>query len=193
MHFPIALLIAQYGYFVIFIGGVIEGEMVLVFGGLAAHERYLFLPFVILFAFLGALVSDFTFFYLGRRHGRGILLRWPHITKYTKKPQELIHKHALWVTFAMRFLYGFRNIVPFTLGMSEMRASVFVTLNMCGAALWAIIVGLGGFFFGTLLEVFIGRFRHYEFRIILYTLVVFAIFSFGYKLFKVITNRISEN
>ena len=91
MHFPIALLIAKYGYFVIFIGGVIEGGMVLVFGGLAAHERYLFLPFVILFAFLGALVSDFTFFYLGRRHGRGILLRWPHISKYTKKPQELVH------------------------------------------------------------------------------------------------------
>ncbi|MFA6094708.1 MAG: DedA family protein [Candidatus Paceibacterota bacterium] len=193
MHIPLAFLIAKYGYFIIFIGGVVEGEMVLIFGGLAAHERILSLPLVITFAFLGALVSDFTFFYLGRRHGRGILLRWPHIDKYTKRPQELIHKHALWVTFAMRFLYGFRNIVPFTLGMSEMRASVFLALNTCGAALWAVLVGTGGFFFGTILEVFIGRVRQYEFKIIFYTLIVFALFHFGYKLFKFITTRISEN
>ena len=46
-------LITTYGYAAVGIGSFLEGETVLVLGGLAAHRGYLELPWVIVYAFLG--------------------------------------------------------------------------------------------------------------------------------------------
>ena len=63
-------LIDTYGYIAIFIGTLLEGETVLVLGGFAAFRGYLSLPYVILTAFIGSMLGDQFFFYLGRTHAQ---------------------------------------------------------------------------------------------------------------------------
>lgn len=63
----IADFLSHYGYLALLIGTFLEGETILVLGGLAAHQGYLDLAGVILAAFAGSLMGDQFFFLLGRR------------------------------------------------------------------------------------------------------------------------------
>ena len=60
-------LIHTYGYLAILLGTFIEGETVLIMGGLAAQLGYLRLPWVIAAAFVGAVSWDQLLFVAGRR------------------------------------------------------------------------------------------------------------------------------
>ncbi len=55
-------IIENYEYAAILIGTFLEGETILVLAGLAAHQGYLVLTWVILAAFLGSLGGDQLFF-----------------------------------------------------------------------------------------------------------------------------------
>ena len=41
---------------------------------------------------------------------------------------------------AVRFLYGLRTVLPFTIGMSAISALRFQVLNFAGAVLWSVLV-----------------------------------------------------
>jgi membrane protein DedA with SNARE-associated domain len=58
------LVIGSYGYIALFLGTFVEGETILLMAGFAAHLGYLYLPWVILVAFLGSLSGDQVFFLL---------------------------------------------------------------------------------------------------------------------------------
>ncbi len=58
-------IIEHYGYAAILIGTFLEGETILVLAGLAAHQGYLVLSWVISAAFLGSLCGDQLFFIWG--------------------------------------------------------------------------------------------------------------------------------
>ena len=61
-----------------------------------------------------------------------------------------------------RFLYGLRTITPFLLGASGVPPLLFLLLNILGACLWALVVGVSGYLFGHALELFIGDIKRYE-------------------------------
>jgi membrane protein DedA with SNARE-associated domain len=66
-------LLDQYGYALIFLGTMVEGETILMLGGNFAHRGYLELGTVIVTAFAGAVCGDQLFFYIGRHHAKGLL------------------------------------------------------------------------------------------------------------------------
>jgi len=49
----------------------------MILGGIAAHPGYLSLGWVISCGFIGTVLGDQLYFYLGRRHGPGLLARRP--------------------------------------------------------------------------------------------------------------------
>ena len=158
-------LIITYGYPAVFVGTFLEGETVLILGGLAAHLGYLNFPGVAVVAFAGSLLGDQLAFYLGRRSGDRLLEKWPGL----KKRVLMIHSKTIrfrsWIVLAFRFFYGFRNLIPFTLGMSSISYQKFFALNALGAALWVVTIGTGGFLFGKAMEAVLGNARHYEVEI----------------------------
>ena len=155
-------LIDTYGYLAILVGTFFEGETVLVLGGLAAYREYLRLPWVILAAFVGTLCGDQLFFYLGRVHSQAILAKRPSWKARVEKAQKLVERFQKPLILAFRFLYGLRTVTPFVIGMSKVPTGQFVILNVIGAMVWAIVVGTGGYLFGSALEVVIGNIKHYE-------------------------------
>lgn len=182
-------LVATYGYFIIFLGGLFEGEIFLILGGLAAHEAFLSLPLVLLFASLGALIGDTTCFLLGRYFGEAMLKRWPSLQKYRDLSQDLVNRNVEMIVVLLRFMYGFRNFVFFSLGMSEIKASKFLLYNSFAVIIWVALIGSVGYLFGDVLQVLIGNIKAFEFRIIAAVGLFIFILVLGFGSFKLALKR----
>ncbi len=154
--------IDSYGYLAIFIGTFLEGETILVLGGIAAYTGHLQLRWVIGAAFLGSLTGDQLFFYLGRKHYHLVLSRLPSWKTRIDKVHALLERYRTLLILSFRFLYGLRTVSPFMIGMSTVPTARFVILNIVGAFVWALAVGSGGYFFGSAIESVIGHFKRYE-------------------------------
>jgi membrane protein DedA with SNARE-associated domain len=155
-------LLATYGYPILLIGTFMEGETVLVLGGIAAHLHYLSLDRVILCGFCGSLCGDQLYFYIGRRHGNVLLARRPHWQANAQRVLRKLERHQTLLILSFRFLYGLRTVTPFVIGMSDVSWSRFAILNVIGAAVWATCLGFAGFYFGKAVEAVIGDIKHYE-------------------------------
>ena len=155
-------LIAQYGYLAVLLGTFLEGETILVLAGFAAHRGLLSLPGVMLAAFVGSLLSDQLFFFLGRRHGDALLARKPAWQSGVERVRSLLNRYHTALILIFRFLYGLRNITPFALGMSEVSTAQFMMLNAVGAAIWAVGVALLGWFVGAAAQQMLGHLERYE-------------------------------
>ena len=159
-------LIETYGYLAVLLGTFFEGETILVLAGFAAHRGYLYLPWVILAAFAGTLCADQLMFYLGRRHSQALLARLPSWKGRIDKAQMLLERFHTPLILSFRFLYGLRTVTPFVIGMSTVPAGKFMVFNCIGALVWAVIIGSGGYFFGSALEILIGDIKRYEYSIL---------------------------
>jgi len=155
-------IIDTYGYLAVLVGTFLEGETILVLGGLAAQRGYLALPGVIGAAFVGTLCGDQLFFYLGRRHSQRLLAKRPAWRKQVDRADKLLRRFRTPLILGFRFLYGLRTVTPFAIGMSAVPAKKFIPLNILGALVWAVVIGVGGYLFGSALETFIGNFKRYE-------------------------------
>ncbi|MCG6872673.1 MAG: DedA family protein [Gammaproteobacteria bacterium] len=159
-------LISTYGYAAIGVGTFLEGETILVLGGFAAHRGYLELPWVIVCAFLGTLLGDQLFFFIGRTKGKAALEKRPHWKSRSEKVFLLLDKHQVWFILGFRFLYGLRTVSPFVIGAGGIAPSRFLLLNILGAFLWAVVIGVLGYLFGHALELFIADIKRYELLIL---------------------------
>lgn len=161
----------SFGYIGVLVGAIFEGETILVVAGLAIHAGYLHMPGVFLCAFIGAMVGDTLFFCLGRYGGERVLNALPFLQKRLGRPQQFIHRHAALMAFALRFMYGLRHIVPFSVGMSPIPLAVFLLCNACGAAVWVVLFGIGGYLFGEMLAAVLGDLKRYERTILLIAVI----------------------
>jgi membrane protein DedA with SNARE-associated domain len=145
-------LIRDYGYYALFLGTCLEGETIMILAGIAARQQILQLPWVILLGFLGSLTGDQTIFFVSRRWGRHILARFPWLRARMEKVNRILERHGTWYMISFRFFYGLRNPTPFVIALSNVPTARFVVLNVLGAALWAVTLGLMGYLLGALAE-----------------------------------------
>jgi membrane protein DedA with SNARE-associated domain len=155
-------IIVQYGYLALFIGTFLEGETILLIAGYLAHQEYLELPFVILFAFLGTFAGDQLFFYFGRAKGIGFLEKRPKWKARAEKVFKMMFRYQVAVILGFRFLYGIRNVTPFVIGASGLRPFRFFVLNFIGAATWAVVFGVSGYELGGVVETVLDDVKKYQ-------------------------------
>jgi membrane protein DedA with SNARE-associated domain len=160
-------LVSTYGYLAIGIGTFLEGETILVLGGFAAHQGYLDLPWVLASAFLGTLLGDQLYYYIGRSKGQLLLKKRPKWQYKSKKVIALLQKHDALLIFGFRFLYGLRTVTPFVLGLSRISPVRFSIFNILGASTWAIGIGFMGYIFGHTFELLMGNVKRYELWILI--------------------------
>lgn len=176
----IGLLINRYGLWAVFFGSLLEGETVLVLAGFSAHRGYLDFFAVVAVAWLGAVLGDQFYFWLGRRHGQAVLARWPRQAKAIRRALALIEPHPGKVIVAMRFAWGLRTALPMAIGMSGVSRIRFFLLNMVSAALWAPVVAGAGWLFGEALVRHMGDIQRIE-HWALAALVVIVILIHGVR------------
>ena len=164
--------ISTFGYAAIGVGTFFEGETVLVLGSFAAHRGYLNLPLVILSAFIGTFLGDQLYFFLGRLKGKQALEKRPIWKSKSNKVFTLLEYHQIWLIIGFRFIYGLRTVTPFIIGASNIPVFRYFFLNIIGALIWAVIVGILGYFLGNTLEIIIGNIKKYE--MLVFTLIAGA-------------------
>ncbi|MEK7574645.1 MAG: DedA family protein [Patescibacteria group bacterium] len=179
---PIIYFITQYGYLAILIGSLFEGETILIIGGLAVHDGLLDLHLVFLCSLVGTIIGDNIFFLLGRYKGHQLVAKYKFFSRLTTVSEKFSGKPGPYLAFSMRFLYGFRHLIPFSLGMSSIKTQTFMFFNFLGGLSWVLVVGFAGYFFGDVLEIFFGRLRHYEFKILVIIIIAVVIGIFVYKI-----------
>ena len=158
-------LLARYGYLAVLAGTMLEGETVVLVAGFLAHQGYLSVPWIIIFAVAGSSVSDQGLFFLSRLKGARFVARFPRAGNRVKAmAARMSSRPAALTAFALlfRFFYGFRNIAPLFLGMSPIPTLHFVLLNALGAVIWAVCFSLGGYFFAAALSAALGTLARYE-------------------------------
>ncbi len=155
-------LIATYGYPVIFVGSLLEGETIVILGAIAAKIGYLHLGLVMLAAWMGSFVGDQLYFQIGRRYGARMIARWPSWQMRAERVNRLLVKYDRWFIVGFRFIYGLRTVSPFVIGMSRVSAGRFMFWNVLAAGLWAVLIAGLGYAFGQVIELFLAELKRYE-------------------------------
>jgi membrane protein DedA with SNARE-associated domain len=155
-------LVMEFGYLAVFVGTFLEGETILVVAGFAAYEGYLDLSLVILFAFFGSLFGDQLYFFIGRYKGQSLLEKYPGWQPRVDRFRKLMDRHNTWFILVFRFLYGLRTVAPFAIGLSSVSLRKFIALNVTSAAIWAVTLGVLGYFFGQVMEAVLHDIKKYE-------------------------------
>lgn len=179
-HVDINYLLVNYGYWAVFIGCLIEGETILILGGLAAHQTSLRLLHVILVATLGGMLGDQALFWIGRYYGPRLLPKLHRQQATIDRVSGLIERYPTASIFSVRFLYGMRLIGPLVIGASRLSPLRFSVINLLGAAVWATLFVMAGYWAGEALENLLGNLKPYRLPIFIGVVVVAA----GVALFR---------
>ncbi len=165
-------LIHDYGYYMVFLGTLLEGETIVALAGFAAHQSYLDLETVIIVAIIGATLGDHFFFFVGRKKGRAMIQARPEWQPRVHRIHAWLNRYQNWLIFGSRFLYGFRAITPIVLGTSNVSVTRYFLLNVAGAIVWACLFALGGYWFGDAIERFLGNVKAIEGVVIAVVLMI---------------------
>ena len=138
-------LLHHYGYLLIFVGTLAEGESLLVLGGYFAHRGYLDLVGVMVTSFIAAVCGDQLFFHIGRHHAKRLLARFPPLRDKVQIALHRAERHQNLVVLGMRFLWGLRIALPLAMGLTSMSGRKFFWLNLLSAAVWSAAFALIGF------------------------------------------------
>ena len=88
-------------------------------------------------------------------------------------------------------MYGFRILIPFSLGKTTITTSTYLAYNALGILLWvAVYAGIGYSFAGTI-EAFFGRLKHFELVVGVIIITVFIIFIAGHHFAQKALTRFS--
>ena len=153
--------VAKYGYLVLFAGSAIEGDAFLVASTFLAQRGYLDLSTTIVVAALGTSAANHAYYWLARWRGRQMVAALSASPRLSRMSRGLA-RHARWLLFISRFMYGLRIAIPATCGATGMRPLAFSAVDLAGSAVWAVTVGLAGVAIGHALELVIADLQTHE-------------------------------
>ncbi|WP_368360741.1 DedA family protein [Acidithiobacillus ferrooxidans] len=163
----------QYGYWILFIGTLLEGEAVVIVAGALAHAGVLDLPLVIFVSWLGSTLNDQVLYQLGYRYGERLLNMLPRfLRRHVGQAEGLIRRFGDWVTLFFRFIYGTRTITPILLGVHRYPAQRYLWMNPAAAAVWAAAIAGIGYALGASLRSLLKSVQHVQIVLLLLLIAV---------------------
>ena len=150
----------------IFVGIVLEGEMIMLSSVIAAHRGFLNLWIVMIIGFTGTLCSDWFYFFLGRKKGKNWLLNKPKLKGKVEKVTQKIQKYPAIVILSYRFVYGFRTFTPVIIGTSEIKTVTFLSYSLASTLLWCLLYGTLGYLSGEIIKTRLAHIENIELLII---------------------------
>jgi membrane protein DedA with SNARE-associated domain len=139
-----------------FVGLVVPGETFVIIAGAVAGQGATDVYVTIAIVWLAAWAGDTTSFFIGRRLGRGFILR--HGAKMRMTPERFaqvegyFQRHGGKTILIGRFIGLVRAMAPFVAGSSGMRYRAFLPYSVLGTGLWAAGFILLGYFFSQSID-----------------------------------------
>ncbi len=138
----------EYGYIILFVWSIMEGETGLVMAGVLSHTGDLNLTTSIIVAGLGGFTGDQIYFYIGRYNKKYINKALKSQRRKFALANILLNKYGWMVVFIQRYLYGLRTIIPMAIGTTRYSAKMFAIVNLIAAMIWATITIMLAYIFG---------------------------------------------
>jgi membrane protein DedA with SNARE-associated domain len=163
-HISLLPYIAAYGYWAVFFivmlesaGVPLPGETVLVAAALyASIDNELDINAIVFAAAAGAAIGDSIGYWIGRKFGFPILLRFgPYIglgEARLKLGQYLFQRYGGGIVFFGRFVALLRMFAASLAGVNRFPWGRFLFFNISGGVIWAATFGYGGYLFGEVLQ-----------------------------------------
>jgi membrane protein DedA with SNARE-associated domain len=129
----------DYGYVILFVWSVLEGETGLVMAGVMVHTGDMDLLTAITVAGLGGFVGDQIYFYVGRFNRNYIHKKLKSQRRKFALATLLLRKYGWWIIFIQRYMYGLRTIIPMSIGTTKYSSRTFAIINLISAFIWASI------------------------------------------------------
>ncbi len=148
--------LATYGCLAVAMGAFLEGETMLLLGGLAAQHGQVALGAVMVAGLLGGLAGDQLYFHLGRRYGTRMLANRPRWQGLAARGEAWLGGRRDLFIFSFRFLYGMRVVSPLVIGLSTVSVARYTLLNVAAGVVWAVTITLVGYGCGQGIETLLG-------------------------------------
>ena len=153
----IEALVARYGLLALGVGAGLEGEAVVVAGGLLAHQGLVPLAGACAASAIGSFTADQIWFAVGRRLRDHRWVAKARGTAAFGKALRLLERYPRGFIFGFRFVYGIRTVSPIAIGTSGVPARLYLPVNAAAAIVWAVTFTTVGYLFGDAFERLIGR------------------------------------
>ena len=165
---PITDLIASYGYLAVFwiillesAGLPLPGETILISAAVySGSTGELNIGLIVLAAITAAILGDNLGYWVGRRWGMPLVLRYgPRIGlshNRLKLGQYLFREHGGTIVFLGRFTAMLRACAALLAGVNKLDARRFMVSNALGGIAWASLMGFGAYWCGRSIETVAG-------------------------------------
>ena len=144
-------LLTEYGYPILFVWSMMEGELGLVMAGLLTHTGHMNLFLAIFVAGVGGFVGDQIWFYVGRYNKKYTLNYFKSHRRKVALAHLLLKKYGWPIIFIQRYLYGLRTIIPMAIGTTRYDKRKFAFINLISAFIWAAITIVLTYFLGEII------------------------------------------
>lgn len=149
-------IIARFGYAGVFFGTFIESlfppipsEVIMGFSGFLISEgRFQWIP-TIFFATLGNALSVSLIWWIGKRYGRDVIVKWGKYIGVNnndiEKGGQLFSKYGYWAVFFMQIIPLGRTLIAFPAGILNTQYLKFIAANSLGASIWFTFLAYIGY------------------------------------------------
>jgi membrane-associated protein len=164
-----------------FVGFFFPGDTLLLTGGILAAQGKLSLLFLIITVIIAAIAGDNTGYQIGFSLGRRLFAKEDGIffrKRYIEESEKFYERYGSKTMMLAHFIPIIRTFAPIVAGAGKMHRIRFVIFDAIGDTVWAIIVTLLGYWFGSRIP----NIDHY----ILPTVAAVVILSFGPVIYHVV-------
>lgn len=173
---------AIWGYGILFLYSFGGGMIALLAASVLAGVGNLDLSLCIIIAAVANFLGDELLFYLAKFNKNAVL---PYFKKHRRKlalAQILFKSYGGKIILAKKFIYGLKTLIPLAIGLSKYNAKKFLFLNAICAIIWAVSLGLLGFFAGDFIQQISEKYgQNTSFLIIFLVAILFALWLYFEK------------
>jgi len=154
-------LLKEYGYIILYLWSILEGETGLVMAGLLSYSGDMNLYLSIFIAGLGGFTGDQIYFYIGRLNKKYIRKKLQSQRRKFALAKLLLDKYGWYIIFIQRYMYGLRTIIPMSIGTTDFNAKKFALVNLISAWMWAAITITPVYIYGKEILEFLSVVKEY--------------------------------
>ena len=180
------LLLIKYGLAAVFVGAMLEADVIPILAGVAAHRGYLDPLTAVVVASLGALAGDCVWFYIGRT---GAIRKSKLMRRLQSRAEILFQRVGHWQIPASHIIYGTRIATMTFLGARGSMVGRFVLVDGVSCVALTTLLFCLGFALSASVSMILVDVKRVELVLLaavaLFALVFHLLQRFGRRLAKI--------
>jgi membrane protein DedA with SNARE-associated domain len=148
--------LTTYGYIILAFYSFGGGMLALAGAGILSALGKMDIGTSIAVATVSNFIGDNFLFYLSQTNKKDVL---KYLRKHRRKiayTNLLMRRFGWLVVFIQKYIYGVKTLVPIVMGLSRFDIGKFTFLNFFASILWGLVVGLGSYYFSTVVRGWLG-------------------------------------